>query len=129
MTAPRVWAEPVAIGVIALGFAIGAMTHASDFWFYGWAPYRFGPPLLNGFWNALIVFDIAVLGLLISGWRRPALVLAVIVMLCDVAANFYAWRVLGLSDFALSLIPQAAFLGFLLGAVGFLWRWKGPEDS
>lgn len=118
--------ERVALGVIVAGFAIGCFTHAMDFWWFGWAPYRFGPPVLNAFWNSLVLLDAVVIVLLVKGWRRAGLVLALAVMLGDVAANSYAWGRLGLSEFAPALVAQTGFLGFLLGSVGFLWRLAHP---
>lgn len=109
------------LGVIALGFAIGFITHALDFWWFGWAPYTFGPSALNLFWNALVALDAAVLVLLALGRRRWALGLGLAIMLGDVAANSYAWAGLGLTDFAPALVAQSGFLGLLLGSVGFLW--------
>lgn len=121
--------ERVALGVIVGGFAIGCFTHAMDFWWFGWAPYRFGPPVANAFWNSLVVLDAAVIVLLARGRRRAGLVLACAVMLGDVAANSYAWGVLGLSAFAPALVAQTGFLGFLLGSVGFLWRRDRPASQ
>lgn len=118
----RTGLERVALGVIVGGFAIGCFTHAMDFWWFGWAPYRFGPPVPNAFWNSLVVLDAAVIVLLARGRRRAGLVLACAVMLGDVAANSYAWGVLGLNEFAPALVAQTGFLGFLLGSTGFLWR-------
>ena len=109
------------LGAIALGFATGMITHALDFWWFGWAPYLFGPPVLNLFWTALVGLDAAVLVLLALGWTRCALALAMAVMIGDVSANSYAWSVLGLGEFAPALVAQSGFLGLLLGSVGFLW--------
>lgn len=121
---PRRPIERILLAVIGLGFAIGCTTHALDFWWFGWAPYTFGPPVLNAFWNTLVALDAAVVVLLVLRWRRAALGLALAIMLCDVAANSYAWSQLGLSEFAPSLVAQTGFLGLLLGSVGFLWPCK-----
>lgn len=56
---------------------------------------------------------------------RAGLALAAIIMVCDVAANSYAFFVLGIEGFAVALPLQAAFLGFVLGSIGFLW--PAPE--
>jgi hypothetical protein len=113
--------ERVLLVVIGLCFAIGCIAHALDFWSFGWAPYNFGPPVLNAFWNSLVALDAAVIVLLVLGWRRSALSLGLAIMLCDVAANSYAWSGLGLREFAPALVAQSGFLGLLLGSVGFLW--------
>ncbi|MEG3088136.1 hypothetical protein [Sphingomonas sp. PB4P5] len=113
--------EKILLGAIGLGFAIGCITHALDFWWFGWAPYAFGPPALNLFWNSLVLLDGAVIVLLVIGRRRWALGLALAIMLGDVAANSYAWAALGLIEFQPALVAQSGFLGLLLGSVGFLW--------
>ncbi|MEN2785855.1 hypothetical protein ACFOKI_10385 [Sphingomonas qilianensis] len=113
--------ERLLLAVIGLGFAIGCLTHALDFWWFGWAPYDFGPPLLNAFWNSLVALDAAVLLLLVLRRRRLALALALAIMLSDVAANSYAWAYLRMSAFEPALVAQSGFLGLLLGSIGFLW--------
>ncbi len=42
-------------------------------------------------------------------------------MVTDVAINVTATWLLGASDFGGALLLQAAFLGFILGSIGFLW--------
>jgi hypothetical protein len=114
-------AQRVALGVYIACFAIGTVSHALDFWVLGMRPYSWGPPLLEAFWSSLVVLDPAVAALLLFGKRRAGLVLAAIIMVCDVAANCYASLVLGIDGFATALPLQAAFLGFVLGSIGFLW--------
>jgi hypothetical protein len=121
--------ERVLLGVIGLGFAIGFVTHALDFWWFGWAPYAFGPPALNLFWNSLVALDAAVIVLLLLGQRRWALGLALAIMLGDVAANCYAWAGVGLIEFQPALMAQSGFLGLLLGAVGFLWPRRAAKGT
>lgn len=118
-------AERFALAVLIAGFAFGAATHGLDFVRFGFAPYRFGPPALNLFWNALVLLDAAVVALLLFGWRRAGLMLGAGILMLDVAANSYAWAALGLDEFATAVPLQAAFLGFLLGAAGFLWPRAG----
>ena len=114
-------AQRIALAVYVLCFAIGAVSHALDFIALGPRPYSWGPPLLETFWSSLVVLDPAAAGLLLFGKRRAGLALAAIIMVCDVAANSYAFFVLGIEGFTLALPLQAAFLGFLLGSIGFLW--------
>lgn len=128
-SATRSRTDSVLLGVIGLGFAIGFITHALDFWWFGWAPYEFGPPLLNAFWNSLVALDAAVLVLLLIGWRRWALGLGLAIMLCDVAANSYAWRYLRLSAFEPALVAQTGFLGLLLGSIGYLWKVRAGKPA
>lgn len=118
-------ATRVAIGIYIACFAIGTLSHALDFWALGLRPYSWGPPLLETFWSSLVVLDAAAAALLLFGKRRAGLALAAIIMVCDVTANSYAFFVLGIEGFAVALPLQAAFLGFVLGSIGFLW----PERS
>jgi hypothetical protein len=112
--------------LVALGFLFGSATHALDFVHFGWWPYRFGPPPLNIFWNALVVLDAAIAGLIFAGWRVAGLASASIVMIADVAANTYAWLGLGFDAFAISVPVQSAFLGLVL-ATSIVSR--GPRPS
>jgi len=114
-------AQRIALTVYVACFAIGTISHALDFWVLGLRPYSWGPPLLEAFWSSLVLLDPAVAGLLLFGKRRAGLVLAAIIMVCDVAANSYAFFVLGIEGFAVALPLQAAFLGYVLGSIGFLW--------
>ena len=120
--------ERAVVAVIVLAFAFGTVTHALDFLRFGWAPYRFGPPLLNLFWNALVALDAIIVGLFVARMRRSALVAALTVMVADVAANSYAWRWLDLPEFATSVPIQSAFLCLLVGAAPFLWP-KAPAAA
>ncbi|WP_294192639.1 hypothetical protein [uncultured Sphingomonas sp.] len=118
----------VARYVLIAGFAWGTLTHAVDWWQWGWWPYRFGPPLLNAFWNALVLLDAAAVALLLRRDSRGGVVLAAAVMIADVAANVYAWQVLSFERFAVGVAFQSAFLGYVLGAAPSLWRGRETED-
>jgi hypothetical protein len=115
-------AERIALHLIALGFAFGTVTHGLDFIRFGWWPYRFGPPPLNVLWNALVVLDAAVVGLILSRRWTEGLGLAVLVMIVDVAANSYAWLGLGFDAFATSVPLQTVFLVFILATAAVFWR-------
>ncbi|AUX69724.1 hypothetical protein CHX26_09620 [Porphyrobacter sp. HT-58-2] len=119
-------AQRIALGVYVVCFAIGTISHALDFWVLGLRPYQGAPIVLEAFWSSLVVLDPIAAGLLLSGKRRAGLVLAAIIMVCDVAANGYAFFVLGIEGFAVALLLQAAFLGFVLGSIGFLWGAEEP---
>ena len=114
-------AQRIALAVYIVCFAIGTISHARDFWVLGLRPYEGAPILLEAFWSSLVVLDPAVAGLLVLGKRRAGLAMAAIIMVCDVTANSYAFFVLGIEGFAVALPLQAAFLGFALGSIGFLW--------
>jgi hypothetical protein len=119
-------AQRIALGVYVACFAIGSISHALDFAVLGLRPYSWGPPLLEALWSSLVVLDPVAAALLLFGKRRAGLVLATIIMVCDVAANSYAFFVLGIEGFAVALPLQAAFLGFVLGSIGFLWPAQEP---
>lgn len=120
-------AQRIALAVYILCFAIGTVSHALDFWVLGLRPYQGAPVVLETFWSSLVVLDPVAAALLLSGKRRAGLALAAVIMVCDVAANSYAFFVLGIEGFAVALPLQAAFLGFVLGSIGFLW--PAPEGT
>jgi hypothetical protein len=118
-----------ALGLYIACFGIGVVSHAADFLLRGWRPYAFGPPALEAFWTSLVVLDALVIALIIAGWRRCALLLAAVVMVTDVSANAFASFALRIPGFDLALILQAAFLGFVLGSLPFLWPNKLPSPQ
>ena len=77
-------ARVACLTVLLLGFGWRTFTHTLDFVNHGWFPYRMGPPVMNTFWNALVFLDAAVLALLLSKWRRTALIAAAVLMIADV---------------------------------------------
>ena len=115
------WAARLALAVYLGGFGYGAVTHAADFVRFGWWPYQTGPAAFTLFWNMLVFLDAAVVALLLAGWRRAGLLLAVAVMVVDVAVNSYAVFAFDWTGFQSAVLVQAAFLGFILGSVAFLW--------
>lgn len=106
-------------------FSIGFAEHALDFARYGWRPYDWGVLPLEIFWTVLIFLDAMVVGLLLFGWRRSALLAALPIMAMDVGANSYALFVMKKQAFAAPLVMQAVFFGFVAGSVGFLWPESG----
>jgi len=117
----------IVLAVYVACFAIGVMSHGRDFWTHGWRPYRSGVMPLDAFWTALIVLDALVVGLLLTGRRRAGLLMALVVMTLDVAANSYALFGMGAAHFAGKLVMQAAFFGFVVGSIAFIW--PRPETS
>ena len=47
--------------------------------------------------------------------------MALVIMALDVGANSYALFGLGIPSFSFPLLMQAAFFGFVLGSIVFLW--------
>ena len=60
-----------------------------------------------------------------AAWLLLGLVLALAIMVSDVAVNSYALHGLDLPFAVWALQLQTLFFGFLLGAAGFLWE-KNP---
>lgn len=119
----------VALSVYVVCFSIGAFNHARDFLTWGWRPYAWGPPLLEAFWTSLLPLDLMVGGLILAGCQRLGIILAVAVMIGDVAANTFAWLRLDISAFATAVPLQAAFLGYVLGSAPFVWPEKASESG
>ncbi len=109
------------LAILLLGFGWGTFTHALDYIDQGWAPYHMATPDMNLFWNALVFFDAAVFALLLSPFRRTALVAATALVLADVAVNSYAAFGIGLPGFPVGGAFQSAFLGFILGSLPVMW--------
>lgn len=116
-----------ALGTYIACFSIGVVSHVTDFLSRGWRPYSFAPPALEAFWTSLVLLNAMVIVLIIARWRRCGLLLAALVMVTDVSANAFASFALRIPGFELALILQAAFLGFVLGSLPFLWPSKLPS--
>ena len=117
-------AERLAVGVLVAGFAIGTSTHVLTLLNRGWVVNPSAPAWMNGYWTALTFLDPLAAVLLIRS-RRAGLVLALAIMLSDVAVDTYALRLFAWPGLPAAVQLQTVFLGFLLGAAGFLWR-KAP---
>ncbi len=115
----------VVLLLFSLCFAGGGATHVMDIARGGFLPYRDMPPAINMFWTSLALFDFLAV-LLLWTRRRAGVALTVAIMLADVAVNSYAVYGLGIvfQSFA-PLQAQTWFLGFVLGAAGFVWEPRG----
>lgn len=85
--APR-WVV-VAVGAIVVGLLIGTATHVSDLIRAGVDSYPWAPHWLNVYWAALAIANPVAVALLVLG-RRSGIDLACVIMVTDVAANWYA---------------------------------------
>ena len=81
---PR-WAR-ITLGVYAGAFLVGTGSHLVDFAVQGTGVYASAPPVLRAFFVALVVLDPLVVVLVVR-LRRAGVLLAVAVMVADVAAN------------------------------------------
>lgn len=114
--------EQIALAVYIACFTVATALHATALIRGGWLPYTLAPAAMNWFWTLLTIADPAVVLLLLTDRRRTGLALALLIMLLDVAVNGYALFGLGYSEFSLSLLLQTAFLCFVLGSIGYLWK-------
>ena len=108
-------------GIWTICFLVGASTHAVDIGYYGWLPYTFMPLPFNIYWTLLLPLDLLAATLLWI-WRKAAIVLAILIMVSDVAVNCYAafWV---MDDWPIApLVIQTAFLLFVLATAPRLWR-------
>lgn len=119
----RLAVERVVVGVIVVGFVIGTSTHMLQFVNRGWVVFAAAPIWMNVYWTLLTFLD-PLAAILLLRARRAGLILAVAIMLSDVAVNSHALYGLDLPFAIWALQLQTLFCGFLLGAVGFLWESK-----
>ena len=124
---PRDGASRFALATLVGGFAIGTFTHSATLIDAGWLPYRSAPLWMNVYWTALTFLDPLAAALLVVR-RRVGLILAIAIMVSDVAINSYAAYGMRLKFIAGPLQLQTLFGGFLLGAAGFLWR-RSPDHQ
>lgn len=109
------------VGLLVVGFAIGTFTHAVHLFNVGWVVFSSAPVWMNVYWTALVILD-PVAAMLLIRTPRAGLALGLAIMVSDVAVNSYALHCLGLPFLVAPLQLQTLFLGFLLGAFGFLWK-------
>jgi membrane protein HdeD len=111
--------------VQALCFVAAGLNHAHDIWQGGWLPYGVAPLPINAFWTALAGIDLLAAGLLLSR-PRAGVLLALLIMVSDVAVNSYAKYGLGFRGWHtdLSVQLQSLFLGFVAGTAPLVW-WSG----
>jgi hypothetical protein len=127
MTDVKSLQKNVVLAIYILCFAEATLNHSLDFLRDRWLPYRSGPIPLRFFWTVLVILDPVVIGLLLFNRLRSGLLLALVVMLVDVAANSYAVFMLHFGGFSPALQWQILFLGFLLGSSPFLWPVREPS--
>jgi len=108
MASPFALGRPI-LGLLAFCLLGAGLGHVFQLWQGGWLPYRFAPLSLNAYWTALTFLDpIAAILLL---WRpRIGLILALLIIISDVAINFFARFYLGFHLSTLALTLQSFFL-------------------
>lgn len=119
----KITLERTVVAVLAAGFAIGTTTHTFQLVTGGWMVFDTAPTWMNVYWTSLTFLDaLTVMLLFIS--PRAGLALGLSIMVSNLTINSYALYGLGLPIAVWALQSQALFGGFLLGVIGFLWRWS-----
>lgn len=116
----RLAVERIVVGTLIVGFVIGTSTHMLQIVNRGWVVFVAAPIWMNLYWTSLSFLDPLAAMLLLRA-RRAGLVLALAIMLSDVAVNTYALYGLDLPFALWALQLQTLFCGFLLGAAWYLW--------
>ena len=105
----------------SVAFLIGANSHFWDIAAFGWRGRPHMPDAFNIYWTSLLPLDL--LAAILIWWKRRAgVVLAMFIMLTDVAVNSYAIFVVGDRQIHASWILQSLFLIFVLLTAPLLWR-------
>jgi hypothetical protein len=106
---------------VAVLLLVGAASHFGDLLRDGLRPYEWAPDWLNLYWSSLAVLDSAAALLLLRG-RRAGVDLMHMVMVTDLAANWYA--AYGIQHLGVSARPElwrlAAFTLFVLATGPFV---------
>ena len=108
------------------GFAIGTTTHVLDIVLGGAEVYDGFPTVVRVFWLSLTILDPAVI-ILLALARRSGIVLALAVILVDIAVNWTVFATIGgLSLFG--VVNQTLFAVLLALTANRLWKgFSGPS--
>jgi len=101
------------------GFLVGTTTHVIDLVAGGTTVYAGFPDGVRVFWVSLTVLDPLAVVLIVLRWRA-AVVLAIAIMVADVAVNSVMVATHGLPVFG--LVNQIAFGIFVLATAPLLWK-------
>jgi hypothetical protein len=116
-------AVKILFAVYALGFLFGTWNHVLDLRHGGFLPYTYAPLAFNIYWTSLTVLDPLAAFLL---FKLPycGMVLAVLIMVSDLAVNLYAGCILfpGTTILDTTLLSQIGFGVFLFVTVPMAWR-------
>lgn len=118
------------VGAFVVVFAYGTAVHVLQLMGSGLAPRPTAPAPLNAYFVALTVLDPLTAGLLARG-RRSGVVLAVLVLVTDAAANAYADYVTAGSGVA-ARVGQAGIAALavvMLISAPMLWRHSSPDRA
>lgn len=115
--------------IYALGFAAGTVSHILDMWVGGFLPYNSSPLVFNIYWTSLTFLDPLAIILL---FHVPYLgmVIAVLIMVSDIAVNLYVTYVVNHSDvFSSWKLDSQIFFGvFVFTTVPIAWKMLGRSS-
>ena len=117
----------VILVVWIVGFLIGTTTHVLDLVAGGLETYAEFPTALRLFWVSLTVID-PITAALLALRRRAGIVLALIVILADIAVNWTVFATVG-GNPLFGVVNQTVFAAILLATAPILWRWFGTPSS
>lgn len=128
---PQPTSSRVRVAILAcwiIGFLIGTTTHVLDLVDGGLDTYAQFPTALRLFWISLTLLDPITIALLAMR-RRAGIVLALIVILVDVAVNWSVLATIG-GNPLYGVVNQTAFAALLILTAPHLWRWfRKPGTS
>ncbi|MDF0515542.1 hypothetical protein PX701_18090 [Agromyces sp. H3Y2-19a] len=108
------------------GFLIGTTTHVTDLVLGGADTYAEFPLGTRVFWMSLTVLD-PITAVLLARRRRAGIVLALVVILVDIAVNWTVFATIGIPLFG--VVNQTLFAILLISTAPMLWRWFGHRLS
>ncbi|MDR6866581.1 hypothetical protein J2Y69_001174 [Microbacterium resistens] len=103
------------------GFLIGTASHILDLIAGGTDTYGGFPPALRAFWLSLTVLD-PLTALLVLLRKRAGIILAIVVMLTDIAVNWTVFFTIG-GNPLFGVVNQTLFAVVLLATAPALWKW------
>jgi len=74
--------------IYMLGFLAGTVSHVLDIWHGGFMPYTSSPLPFNVYWSSLTFFDPLAI-ILLFYFPYAGMVMAVLIMVSDIAVNLY----------------------------------------
>jgi len=107
-----------------VGFLVGTTTHVTDLVLGGTDVYASFPTAARLYWVSLTLFDPLTIVLVILRLRAGVL-LAVVIMVSDVALNSVMVATHGLAVFG--LVNQILFALLVLATAPLLWRYSRPS--
>ncbi|MCW5951842.1 MAG: hypothetical protein KIT69_06260 [Propionibacteriaceae bacterium] len=116
------------LAVWVIGFLIGTTTHIVDLVGSGLQTYAEFPTALRLFWISLTVLDPITVVLLFLR-QRTGIVLALIVILADIAVNWTVFLTIS-GNPLFGVVNQTVFAAFLLVTTPTIWRsFRGRGDG